>query len=98
MYTDAGHSAVDDDVWIERCASERWVALTKDTAILRHHKPALRGQGLRVFAFDSARLTGTEMASRFTNLASQIVVRSEDKGPFVDVLHSSTIERRWPAN
>ena len=96
VYPEAANSAVPDDVWIERCASEGWIALTKDTAILRDHKDSLQGKGLRVFAFDSARLTGLQMAERFERHQHRIARRSRNDGPFVDVLHSKTIERRWP--
>lgn len=96
VYPEAGRSPVADDVWIQRCAHENWVALTKDTAILRHHKHALSGKNLRVFAFDSARLTGVDMAARFVNLSNRIAQRCRRPGPFVDVLHATSIERRWP--
>lgn len=96
VYPDAGHTPVDDDVWIRRCVTEGWIALTKDTAILRHHKDVLEGSGLRIFAFDSAKLTGQMMAERFSFHAGRIAARSRQDGPFVDVLHTRKIERRWP--
>ena len=98
VYPEAGNFAVDDDVWIRRCAEEGWIALTKDSAILRHHREALHGERLRVFAFDSAKLTGTQMAERFEFHANRINARCAKPGPFVDILHSTTIERRWPSD
>ena len=96
VYPEAGNFAVDDDIWIRRCAEEGWVALTKDAAILRDHREALKGNGLRVFAFDSAKLTGAQMAERFTLHSNRIASRCKKPGSFVDILHSKTIERRWP--
>lgn len=97
VYPEAGHTPVDDDVWIQRCADEGWVALTKDTAILRHHKSSLVGETLRVFAFDSAQLTGAQMAERFSKHALGIERRCHKPGPNVYVLHAHTIELRWPS-
>ena len=70
---------------------------SKDTAILRHHKSSLVGETLRVFAFDSAQLTGAEMAERFSKHALGIERRCHKPGPNVYVLHAHTIELRWPS-
>ena len=48
-------------------------------------------------AVRTARLTGSQMAERFAVHASRIELLCQKPGPFVDVLHSRTIERRWPS-
>lgn len=49
---------VGDDDWIQRASDEGWVALTKDTAIVRDHTDVLARSTVRVFALPSANLTG----------------------------------------
>ena len=73
-----------------------WVALTKDTAIVRHHEAALRRSTLRAFALSNANLTGEEMAARFADNLHRIVQRARRPGPFVDVVQKERLERRWP--
>jgi len=51
---------------------------------------------LRVFALPNANLTGPEMAARFDANLHRILQRSRKRGPFVDVVHPSRLERRWP--
>lgn len=87
---------VGDDEWIERVSGEGWVALTKDTALVRDHAHALAASTLRVFALPSANLTGPAMAQRFESNLNRIVQRSRKLGPFVDVVHPDRLERRWP--
>ena len=66
---------VGDDEWIERVSAEGWVALTKDTALVRDHADALAASTLRVFALPNANLTGPEMAERFQANLNRIVQR-----------------------
>lgn len=73
-----------------------WVALTRDTAIVRHHVAALRRSSLRTFALSNANLSGEQMAACFEHNLDRIVRRSRRPGPFVDVVHRERIERRWP--
>lgn len=87
---------VSDDDWIHRASEEGWVALTKDTAIVRDHSDALMNSTLRAFALPNANLTGPEMAARFEANLHRILQRSRKVGPFVDVVHPSRLERRWP--
>ena len=87
---------VGDDDWIQRASDEGWVALTKDTAIVRDHTDVLARSTVRVFALPSANLTGPEMAQRFEGNLHRIVQRAAKPGPFVDVIHPDRIERRWP--
>lgn len=87
---------VPDDDWLQRASDEAWVALTKDTALVRDHTEALARSTVRVFALPSANLTGPEMAHRFEVNLHRIVRRAAKQGPFVDVVHPDRIERRWP--
>ena len=64
VYVDGSDQQIGDDDWIADIGARGWIALTKDSNIARHHKQALTSSGLRVFAIDSANLTGEEMADR----------------------------------
>lgn len=88
---------VTDDAWIRHASDRGWVAITKDTAIVRDHAAALAASTLRVFALPSANLTGPEMAVRYEANIHRIVQRCRKAGPFVDVVRPSRLERRWPA-
>lgn len=92
VYDDDGQFVADDD-WIERASSEGWVALTKDTAIVRDHRDALEASTLRVFALPSANLTGPQMAERFQDNLDRVVRRAQRAGPYVDVIHPDRLER-----
>ena len=87
---------VSDGDWIQRASEAGWVVLTKDAAIVRDHSDALMASTLRVFALPNANLTGPEMAARFEANLHRILQRSRKRGPFVDVVHPSRVERRWP--
>lgn len=87
---------VDDDTWISLASAEGWVALTKDTALVRDHTDALAASTLRVFALPNAHLTGPEMAQRFAMNLHRIVQRTRRAGPFVEIVHPDRLERRWP--
>jgi hypothetical protein len=73
-----------------------WVALTKDTAIVRQHESALRDSTLRVFALSNANIGGPEMAQRYRTNLHRILQRARKPGPYVDVVHHDRLERRWP--
>jgi hypothetical protein len=96
LYPGGADQTVDDDRWIGDVSARGWVALTKDTAIVRHHEAALRRSTLRAFALSNANLTGEEMAARFAHNLHRIVQRARRPGPFVDVVHKERLERRWP--
>jgi len=95
VFPDDGQQVSDDD-WIQRASEAGWVALTKDAVIVRDHADALMASTLRVFALPNANLTGPEMAARFDANLHRILQRSRKRGPFVDVVHPSRLERRWP--
>jgi hypothetical protein len=85
-----------NDEWIGRASDEGWIALTKDTSIVRDHEEALANSTLRVFALNNANLTGPEMAERYRKHLQRIVQRAQKTGPFVDVVTADGLERRWP--
>jgi len=93
--TDEGVADVD---WIERAGRENWVVLTKDERITRRpdEVEALEASGVRVFAIGNQHLTGPQMAGYYTANIHRIVQRARKAGPFVDIVHPKTVERRWP--
>ncbi|HUP68230.1 MAG TPA: hypothetical protein VM142_00275 [Acidimicrobiales bacterium] len=97
LYTGGADQLVSDDRWIAEVGAVGLVALTKDVSIVRNHAAALEASTLRVFALTNANITGTEMASRYRVNLHRIVQRSRRRGPFVDVVNRSNVERRWPA-
>lgn len=96
VYPKGKDQSVSDDEWIRRCASEGWIALTKDAAIVRSHQRALRASTLRVFALNNANLTGPQMAERYVHNLKRIPRRSQQPGPYVYVVGSDGIEKRRP--
>ena len=64
VYPDGTDQRISDPVWIKRADSEGWVALTKDPSIIRAHRDVMAETKLRIFAFNNANLTGTEMVAR----------------------------------
>lgn len=96
VYSDGMDQGVGDDDWILRTAAERWIALTKDYAIIRDHATTLAATDLRVFALNSASLSGAQMAERFDTNLNRIVQRSTKPGPYVYIVGAHGIERRWP--
>lgn len=95
VFEDDGQHVADDE-WIEYVASERWIAFTKDPAIVRAHTEAISESTIQIFALPNAHLTGPEMAERFTHNIHRILQRARKPGPFVDIVHPSRLERRWP--
>jgi len=96
LYPGGADQTVSDDTWIADVSELGWVALTKDTAIVRHHEDALRRSTLRVFALSNANIAGKEMAERYRTNLHRIVQRTRKPGPYVDVVHKDRLERRWP--
>ena len=95
VYVDGSDQQIGDDDWIADIAARGWIALTKDSNIARHHKQALTSSGLRVFAIDSANLTGEEMADRYRRHLPRILKLARQPGPYVRVIHKNDIELRW---
>jgi hypothetical protein len=95
-YPDGADQRVADDDWIRRADEHGWIAITKDYAIIRDHVDALARTNLRVFSFNSANLTGDEMATRVETHLNRILQRARKPGPFVYVIGAEGLEHRWP--
>ena len=97
VYPGGDDERIPDDEWIVRAAQEDWVVLTKDYNIIRDHSEVLARTDLRVFAFNSARLTGDAMAKRVLAQLNRILQRARKRGPYVDAITADGLERRWPS-
>jgi hypothetical protein len=89
---------VKDVEWIHDADHAGWVAFTKDERITRYanEQDALASSNLRVFAIGNQHLTGPQMAAYYVANINRIVQRSRKQGPFVDIVHPASVERRWP--
>lgn len=98
VYPDGEDERVIDTRWIADADDAGWVALTKDERIFRNpeEQDALVRSRLRVFAITNQHLTGPEMAARLVTNINRIAQRSRKRGPFVDVVYSESVNRRWP--
>ena len=98
VYPDGADEHITDEEWISRADQEAWVALTKDERITRRpqEQSALSDSHLRVFAIGNQHLTGPQMASYYVTNINRIIQRARKPGPFVDIVHPDSIERRWP--
>lgn len=96
VYPEGQDEHVHDDDWINRAHDEGWVGLTKDYNIIRDHTDALSSTTLRVFSLNNAHLTGPEMAERFDVQLNRIIQQAAKPGPYVYVIGSKGLERRWP--
>ena len=96
VYPNGQDQQVPDEQWIAEVSARGWIALTKDAAIIRDHSDALAMSTLRVFALNNANLSGTDMAARYVEHLPEILARAQEAGPYVYVVTSSGLERRWP--
>ena len=96
LYPDGSDQFVSDDEWIRHVSDLSHVAITKDLNILRAHRNTIKQSSIRLFALDSARLTGSEMVARIAHHLNRILQRSDKPGPFFYVIHAETLELRWP--
>jgi hypothetical protein len=89
---------VKDVDWIRDVDHAGWVALTKDERITRYpeEQEALVLSTLRVFAIGNQHLTGPQMVAYYVANINRIVQRSRKGGPFVEIVHPGSVERRWP--
>jgi len=94
----AREATVPDDEWLERCARENWIVLTKDKRIRRRPAEieAVRAHGARVFVLSSGNLTAAEQAQRFVHHRARIEEACADRGPFVYSVQSTRIVRLLP--
>ena len=97
VYPDGADQLVGDDEWIARASSEGWIAVTKDSAIVRDHQGAFLASTLVVFALPNANMSGLQMAERFTTHLQRILQCAKQRGPVVWVVQADGLERRWPA-
>jgi len=98
VYPGGRDENVRDVDWIRDADGAGWVALTKDQRITRYpdELAALDASTLRVFAIGNQHLTGPQMADYYTTNMYRIVQRCRRPGPFVEVVHRASVERRWP--
>lgn len=96
VYPDGHDQLVGDDEWIADASAQGWIALTKDSSLIRDHEPALARSTLRVFALNNANLSGAVMADRYRANLGRILARAAQPGPYVYVVTSTGVERRWP--
>jgi hypothetical protein len=95
LYPNGADQLIGDDKWIRHVSNLGYVAVTKDLNIIRAHTRAIEQSNIRIFAFDSARLTGSEMAFRMDRHLNRILQRAAKRGPFFYVIHSDSLELRW---
>lgn len=98
VYPDGEDESVADTRWIADADGAGWVALTKDERIFRdpENQAALVRSQLRVFAIANQHLTGPQMVEYFQHNINRILQRSRKRGPFVDAVYRTSVERRWP--
>ena len=96
VYPAGADQTVSDPDWIGEVSGKGWIALTKDLSIVRDHADALAASTLRLFALNSANLTGAQMAQRYVDKLPAIVRRSASPGPYVYAVTAGGLERRWP--
>ena len=96
VYPNGADQRIGDPEWIRRADREGWVALTKDASIVRDHRAVLAQTTLRVFAFNNANVTGSELVSRLNTSFERIIRRSAVPGPYVWVIGRNSLEQRWP--
>ncbi len=95
VYPKGADQRVSDPEWIRRADMEGWVALTKDMLIVRDHHEVLAATRLRVFAFNNANLTGTEMVDRLDACFNQILEKAKKPGPYLWVIAANGLKLRW---
>ena len=95
LYPDGVDQRTSDDQWIMDVSALGYLALTKDTNLVRVHRAALERSTLRLFAVDTAKLTGPEMARRIDGHLNRILLRARKPGPYAYVIHKGDLELRW---
>lgn len=95
LYPEGADQHVADDQWIADVSALGYVALTKDTNLIRGHRRALMRSQLRLFAIDTAKLTGAQMADRVDRHLNRMLQRARRPGPYAYVIHQDGLELRW---
>ncbi len=95
VYPGGADQRIADPVWMLRADQEGWVALTKDHSVVRDHRDVLAETTLRVFAYNNANLTGSEMVDRLDTNFNRILQRAAKPGPYVYVIGRDSLELRW---
>lgn len=95
LYPDGQDQQTGDDTWICDVSDLGYVALTKDSRLIRDHLEALHLSTLRLFTIDSARITGPAMADRVDRHLNRVLQRARKHGPYAYVLHDKRVELRW---
>lgn len=98
IYPSGTDQRIEDPDWILRADREGWIALTKDCSIVADHKDVLLRTSLRVFAFNNAHLTGSEMQDRILRHLNRILQRAAKPGPYVYKITSKGLEPYWNPN
>jgi hypothetical protein len=85
---------LEDERWINEQTKLGRVLLTKDKRIRRNEaeKEAVLDSGARMFTIPSGSLTGAQMAERLVHHRHRIVQKSRKDGPFIYLVHSTTLE------
>jgi len=98
VYPGGEDQRVADTRWISDADRASWIALTKDERIFRkpEEQAALVKSQLRVFAIANQHLTGPQMADYLVYNINRILQRARKRGPFVDIVYRTSVERRWP--
>lgn len=95
LYPDGRDQEVGDDEWIADVSDRGWIAVTKDSAIVRDHRPAIAASSLRMFTLPNANMTGAQLADRVREHMSAIGERAAGEGPFVDGIYADGLRPRW---
>lgn len=96
VYRGGEDQRLPDAAWIRRADRESWVAITKDSALLRDHLDVLNGTTLRLFVVPNANLTGVEIVRRLNHNWEAILRRAATDGPYGYAILPNGLQRRWP--
>ncbi len=95
IYPDGSDQHIPDPYWMKLADKNNWVVLTKDYSLMRDHSDILATSSLRIFAFNNANISGTELVNRLKFNFNRILQRVAKPGPYVYVIASKGLERRW---
>lgn len=87
---------IDDDTWISRCGTARWVAFSKDGSITRAHSEAIVASAIIVFLLPDQSMSGSEQLARYVHHRHRIARLARKGGPAVYKLYPKTVDRIFP--